>query len=83
MNDPFELTVMMYHYVRDRGDDAEAGSGIPGMSAEITLDGKRHAGTVTAISPEVRQSQVTGRVKFSDHGAHGRVISIEPVADKS
>jgi peptidoglycan/xylan/chitin deacetylase (PgdA/CDA1 family) len=31
MNYPLELTVMMYHYVRDPGDDAEAGSGIPGM----------------------------------------------------
>jgi len=37
-----------------------------GMTADITLDGRRHAGTVTAISPEVRQSQVTGRVKFTD-----------------
>jgi HlyD family secretion protein len=36
-----------------------------GMLADITLDGRKHAGTVTAISPEVRQSQVTGRVKFS------------------
>jgi HlyD family secretion protein len=35
------------------------------MTADITLDGRPHAGTVTAISPEVRQSQVTGRVKFS------------------
>jgi large subunit ribosomal protein L27 len=24
-------------------------------------------------------AKVAGRVKFSDHGAHGRVISIEPV----
>lgn len=31
MNYPLELTVMMYHYIRDLGDDAEAGSGIPGM----------------------------------------------------
>lgn len=31
MNRPLELTVMMYHYVRDPGDSAEAGSGIPGM----------------------------------------------------
>jgi HlyD family secretion protein len=37
----------------------------PGMSAEIMLDGRRHTGTVTAISPEVRQSQVTGRLKFA------------------
>lgn len=31
MNQPLELTVMMYHYVRDPGDAAEAGSGITGM----------------------------------------------------
>jgi HlyD family secretion protein len=37
-----------------------------GMNADITLDGRKHVGTVTAISPEVRQSQVTGRVKFTD-----------------
>ncbi len=37
-----------------------------GMTADITLDGRKHAGAVTAISPEVRQSQVTGRVKFSE-----------------
>jgi len=37
-----------------------------GMMADITLDGRKYAGTVTAISPEVRQSQVTGRVKFND-----------------
>ena len=32
MNHPFDLTVMMYHYVRNLGDEAEAGSGIPGMT---------------------------------------------------
>jgi len=31
MNQPFELTVMMYHYIRDAGDTAEAGSHIPGL----------------------------------------------------
>lgn len=35
MKHPLELTVMMYHYVRDRGDEAEAGSGIPGMPVKI------------------------------------------------
>jgi HlyD family secretion protein len=35
------------------------------MTAEITLDGRIQPGIVTAISPEVRQSQVTGRVRFS------------------
>lgn len=34
MNRPFDLTVMMYHYIRDPGDAAEAGSGIPGMSVQ-------------------------------------------------
>jgi len=41
MNQPLDLTVMMYHYIRDPGDDAEAGSGIPGMSVrafETQLD---------------------------------------------
>src|SRR5574338_1644547 len=41
MNHPLDLTVMMYHYVRDRGDEAEAGSGIPGMPVqafEMQLD---------------------------------------------
>jgi peptidoglycan/xylan/chitin deacetylase (PgdA/CDA1 family) len=31
MNHPLDLTVMMYHYIRDPGDAAEARSGIPGM----------------------------------------------------
>lgn len=41
MNSPLQLTVMMYHYVRDPGDESEAGSGIPGMSVkafELQLD---------------------------------------------
>jgi peptidoglycan/xylan/chitin deacetylase (PgdA/CDA1 family) len=29
--EPLELTAWMYHYVRDPGDAAEAGSGIPGL----------------------------------------------------
>jgi HlyD family secretion protein len=36
-----------------------------GMEAEISLDGREHKGIVTAISPEVRSGQVTGRVKFA------------------
>jgi len=41
MNQPLALTVMMYHYVRDPGDAAEKGSGIPGLSVgafEAQLD---------------------------------------------
>lgn len=37
-----------------------------GMAAEITLEGRLQPGTVTAISPEVRQSLVTGRVRFKE-----------------
>jgi len=36
-----------------------------GMEAEISLDGRAFKGLVTAISPEVRSGQVTGRVKFA------------------
>jgi len=42
-----------------------AGEIKPAMGAEITLEGRKHLGVVTAISPEVRQNQVTGRVKFA------------------
>lgn len=37
----------------------------PGMRADVTIDGAEIPGTVTALSPEVRQNEVTGRVKFS------------------
>jgi HlyD family secretion protein len=45
--------------------ESYAGAIKPGMPAEITIGGHTVPGTVTAISPEVRQSQVTGRVKFN------------------
>jgi len=38
----------------------------PGMSAEVTLDGRKLVGTVAGISPDVRNSQVTGRVRFTE-----------------
>jgi HlyD family secretion protein len=37
-----------------------------GMNAEITLDGRKLVGAVAGISPDVRNSQVTGRVRFTD-----------------
>jgi HlyD family secretion protein len=37
----------------------------PRMPAQITLDGRVQSGVVTAISPEVRDNEVTGRVKFA------------------
>jgi peptidoglycan/xylan/chitin deacetylase (PgdA/CDA1 family) len=57
MNHPLDLTVMMYHYVRDPGDDAEAGSGISGMSVrafEAQLDVLSHHTFVTW--PDVRMA---------------------------
>ena len=63
MNQPLELTVMMYHYIRDPGDAADAGTGIPGMSVkafEMQLDelSKRH----TFVSwPDVRMALEGGR----------------------
>jgi HlyD family secretion protein len=56
-----------------------AGEIKPGMSAEISLEGKTVPGTVTAISPEVRQNQVTGRVKFAN-GQPPRLRQNERVA---
>jgi HlyD family secretion protein len=35
-----------------------------GMNAEIALDGRQFQGTVAGISPDVRNAQVTGRVRF-------------------
>ena len=37
-----------------------------GMNAEVTLDGRKVIGTVAGISPDVRNSQVTGRVRFAE-----------------
>jgi HlyD family secretion protein len=38
----------------------------PGMNAEVTLDGRKLVGTVAGISPDVKNSQVTGRVRFTE-----------------
>ena len=38
----------------------------PGMNAEVILDGRKLIGTVAGISPDVRNSQVTGRVRFAE-----------------
>src|SRR4029077_8839947 len=43
--------------------ESYAGDIKAGMGAEIPLEGRTVPGTVTAISPEVRQNQVIGRVK--------------------
>ncbi|MFI4968856.1 MAG: efflux RND transporter periplasmic adaptor subunit [Lysobacterales bacterium] len=38
----------------------------PGMAAEIQDGGEKYSGQVSAISPEVLNGQVTGRVRFGD-----------------
>jgi HlyD family secretion protein len=38
----------------------------PAMSAEITLDGRKLIGKVAGISPDVRDNQVKGRVRFDE-----------------
>jgi HlyD family secretion protein len=43
------------------GDDLNIG-----MDAEITYSGRSFPGVLTAVSPEVRNNQVTGRVRFAD-----------------
>ena len=42
------------------GDDL-----VIGMGAEISYSGRSFEGVVTAVSPEVRNNQVTGRVRFA------------------
>ena len=37
-----------------------------GMAAEIHYNGERHAATLIAISPEIQDNQVIGRVRFAD-----------------
>ena len=42
-----------------------AGEIKPGLRADVTVEGRVVPGAVTAISPEVRQNEVVGRVKFT------------------
>ena len=42
-----------------------AGEIKPGMAAQISLGGHTEEGAVTTISPEVRQNEVTGRIRFA------------------
>jgi HlyD family secretion protein len=51
--------------------ESYAGDIKSGMEAQITLGGRMVEGTVTAISPEVRQSEVVGRVKFKSTDQRG------------
>ncbi len=57
------------------------GNLVPGGSILVRQRGRRfQAGAnVGRGKDDTLFAKVTGRVKFSDHGGHGRKISIEPV----
>src|SRR5687767_14541735 len=64
MNQSLELTVMMYHYIRDPSDKAEAGSAIPGMPIkdfESQLDELSARHTFVAW-PDVRAALQEGKL---------------------
>ncbi len=42
-----------------------------GMDAEVTYSGRKYAAKVSAVSPEVRQGQVAGRLRFSGEAPKG------------
>jgi HlyD family secretion protein len=48
------------------GDDLELG-----MGAEVTYAGRKYAAEVNAVSPEVKQGQVTGRLRFANEVPQG------------
>lgn len=59
---------------------------LPGTAAEILYEGKEYPGKVTAISPEVRDSQVTGTVVFAGVSPQGlkqsQRVSVRMVFEK-
>jgi large subunit ribosomal protein L27 len=60
------------------------GNLVPGGSIIVRQRGRRfRPGLNVGIGKDdTIFAKVTGKVKFSDHGAHGRVISIIPVETK-
>ncbi len=46
--------------------ESYAGTIAPGMASEVSFAGKTYAGEVNSISPEVRQGEVTGRVRLRE-----------------
>jgi large subunit ribosomal protein L27 len=57
------------------------GNLVPGGSILVRQRGRKFlpGDNVGRGKDDTLFAKVTGRVKFSDHGAHGRVISIDPV----
>ncbi|HQR25048.1 MAG TPA: efflux RND transporter periplasmic adaptor subunit [Steroidobacteraceae bacterium] len=66
--------------------ESYAGSLGTGMPAEISYGGKTYAGEVAALSPEVRQGEVTGRVRFKGEPPAGlrqnQRVSVRIVMDE-
>ena len=62
-----------------------AGTIGPGMASEVSFGGKTYAGEVSAISPEVRQGEVTGRVRLREVPAglrQNQRVSVRILMDK-
>jgi len=57
-----------------------------GMAADINYAGKNYRGTVTAISPEVQQNEVKGRLRFANQAPPGvrqnQRVSVRIVLDQ-
>jgi large subunit ribosomal protein L27 len=60
------------------------GNLVPGGSIIVRQRGRRFRPglNVGRGKDDTLFAKITGRVKFSDHGAHGRRISVHPVEDK-
>lgn len=63
------------------GVKAHDGNLVPGGTIIVRQRGRRFrpGPNVGRGKDDTLFAKVTGRIKFSDHGAHGRVISVEPV----
>jgi len=64
------------------GVKAHDGNLVPGGTIIVRQRGRRFRPglNVGRGKDDTLFAKVTGILKFSDHGAHGRVISVEPVA---
>ena len=67
------------------GVKSHDGNLVPGGSILVRQRGRRFRPglNVGRGKDDTLFAKVTGTVKFSDHGSHGRVISILPVGDKA
>lgn len=72
--------------VEFRVAETYAGDLTPDMNADIEYGGHKYAGLVTSISPEVRNSEVKGRMRFADRLPPGlrqnQRVSVRIVLDR-